>query len=160
MIARATGSFAAFSGAFALFALFDLFAESLSDGLSESEPPRALALIDALAPISFLSVLLPLCIGALHWLLRPEPEELSSIIWHGFIIVASILALSIGLFASKHFIYMNGGRDVTAVRMIGNGFLCVLVGLGFLAANRTKRKSPPDNPGKGKSHDHSINSRG
>ncbi len=52
MITRATGSLAVFSWAFTLLALFDLFAESMNDGLVEFAAPRAVGLVDAFAPIS------------------------------------------------------------------------------------------------------------
>ena len=143
MITKLTGSIAVFSVAFALFVLFDRFAESLNDGLSEVPAPTALALIDALAPISWLMLILPICIGILYWRLRSESKEYSSIIWHGLIIAGSYLAISVGLYVSSHFVYLDGPRDITVSRIVGNGFLSALVGTGLILAFRTKRSAQP-----------------
>ena len=147
MITRATGSIAVFSVSLAILALFDFLAEAFDDGLSDAPIPSGLLLIDVIAPIGWLIVILPISIAVMYWILRKDQTELSPIIWHGLIIAGSYFVLSLGIAASGYFEYLDGRRDITLARIIGNGFICAVVGAGIVTALRTQRRAQQTSDG-------------
>lgn len=139
MLPRLTGALAVFAVSFAIFLLFELLAEALDDGLAGSVP-TALALVDAFAPIGLLQILLPISIGGLYWLWCPPRRDLHVVIWHAILFVAAYFVISIGLLSAGQFIYLNGSRNLTLTRIIGNTVLCAIIATGIISAWRRRLK--------------------
>lgn len=140
MIVRGTGSFAVFSLALFVFVFADLFAESASDTLSAAASSPAMALVDAVAPISWLTLILPACLAIIYWRLRAESNDLLAVVWHGLIAVGAWVGLAASVVVSTVFIHLDGSREITGARVAGNVALCVMVAGGLYAAFRGRRE--------------------
>lgn len=139
MVSRISGTLAALCSSFALLTLFDLLAESLNDGLRDTPVSSALFLVDAFAPIGWLGLVLPLGVALLYWMSQRNTKDLSWVVCHGLIILWAYLFLAMGILISGHLIYLNGARDVTMTRIVGNGTLLAVLGLGLFLAFRRQR---------------------
>ncbi len=139
MISRTSGTLAALCSSFALLTLFDLLAESLNDGLSDTPVSPALFLVDAFAPIGWLEFVLPLGVALLYWTSQRNTKDLSWLVCHGLSILWAYLFLATGILISAHLIYLNGAREVTMTRIIGNGTLLAVLGFGLFEVFRRQR---------------------
>jgi len=144
MIIKISGTIAVFIASFTLLLSADQIAECFNDGLSEEISSLKIAgWVDCLSPIYTTTVIFSIGLAIAYWLLsKAEKRKYSNMIWHFISILFSLIALtSISSLASLE-MYLDGPREVTKGRIIGNISigLCIFVFIVFGILYRIKPK--------------------
>ena len=129
---------------FSVLAACDILSESISDSLVP--PPRLAYLADYISPIGSLLVLIPTLVTAGQFLSEKNKKENAADCISSFMmVIGAVLILSLSLTFGGHYMMLNGEREISIGRFIGNALLLGFSGLFIYIGIKTPIQSELDN---------------
>jgi hypothetical protein len=129
---------------FSVLAACDLLSESIADGLVP--PPRLAYLADYISPIGSLLLLVPVLIAVGQFFTEKNKKENPADYISSFLmLIGAILILSLSLTLGGHYMMLNGEREISIGRFIGNAILLGFSGLFIYIGTKTPIQSELDN---------------